>query len=193
MILLANILALLFLKLGFGIQAYVIPSASMLPTLVPGDCMWSGHNILSPPYRVGDVVFFHHHGDVWVKRIVALPGDRIALHDGVVTLNGQAAPLQPEAADEPTQPGFPEAKRFVETLPGSTPHSILKLTSAGHANNMPEFTVPPGHAFVLGDNRDDSMDSRFVDVGPVPLADLIGRPGLIYWSKHRSRMFHTVR
>ena len=74
-------------------------------------------------------------------------------------------------------------RRYVETLPNGVKHAILKADDASWANNTPEFHVPPGHFFAMGDNRDDSLDSRFQDqVGFVPIENLVGRAEFIFFS-----------
>jgi signal peptidase I len=185
-------------------EPFYVPSGSMEPTLQIGDELLaskfaygygtaslpsfidlpdSGHIFAELPAR-GDVVVFRWPGDrsqTWVKRVIGLPGDRIALRHGQVWINGSPAKLtrdgngQVESEDGSRM----RAARFIETLPGGYKHPILKLAAAGPFDDMPEVTVPPGHVFVMGDNRDDSADSRVPvgagGVGMLPVANLVGR------------------
>jgi signal peptidase I len=156
----------------------------------------------------GDVVVFRHpHGDDWVKRVIGLPGDTIEVRDGVVILNGQPIPRQQiEAFDLPVTPNSPcdhagqglvtqQAgadggqhclyPRYRETLPGGRSYEVLDQgISAG--DNFPQTTVPAGQIFLMGDNRDDSLDSRFrLDqggVGLLPIDNVLGRAMVGFWS-----------
>jgi signal peptidase I len=159
-------------------EPFYVPSGSMEPTLLIGDELLAmkfpyGYSTASLPAfidipgsrrvlgslpRRGDVVVFRWPGDpsqVWVKRVIGLPGDRIAMRDGQVFINGQAAALKPDGtgtqeADDGSQS---RAHRFIETLPGGRTHPIFKLGAGEPLDNLPEVTVPPGHLFVMGDNR----------------------------------------
>jgi signal peptidase I len=185
-------------------EPYYVPSGSMEPTLQIGDELLAtkypyGYSSASlPPFinlpdtqrilaalpQRGDVVVFRWPGDrsqIWVKRVIGLPGDRIAMRNGRVWINGAAVALkadgmdQAEAEDGSLQP----VARFVETLPGSRSHTVFKHAGIGAFDNMPEIIVPPDSLFVMGDNRDNSADSRIaVDAGGVgllPVGDLVGR------------------
>ena len=185
-------------------EPYYVPSGSMEPTLQIGDELLAtkypyGYSSASlPPFinlpdtqRIlgalphrGDVVVFRWPGDrsqVWVKRVIGLPGDRIALRNGRLWINGEAVGLkadgigQAEAEDGSLQP----VARLVETLPGDRRHTIFKHAGVGAFDNMAEIVVPAGRLFVMGDNRDNSADSRIaVDAGGVgllPVSDLVGR------------------
>ena len=185
-------------------EPFYVPSGSMEPTLEIGDELLAtkyayGYGTASLPAffdlpsspRIfaslparGDVVVFRWPGDrtqVWVKRVIGLPGDRIALRNGQVFINGEAAALSPDGEGQvETQNGSRvPAARFTETLPGGRKHPIFKLTPRGALDNIAEITVPPGHIFVMGDNRDDSADSRVPvregGVGLLPIENLVGR------------------
>jgi len=185
-------------------EPYYVPSGSMEPTLQIGDELLatkypygyssaslpsfvtlpdSGRLLGSLPQR-GDVVVFRWPGDrsqVWVKRVVGLPGDRIAMHNGRLWINGEAVGLKADGLgpDEDEDGSIRQVARFTETLPGGRQHTIFKRDTFGMLDNMPELVVPPDHLFVMGDNRDNSADSRVPvnagGVGLLPVSDLVGR------------------
>lgn len=177
----------------FVVQPFRIPSESMVPTLLVGDFLLvdkqsfapSGalDRLLLPPtgVRRGELVVFHYPVDPSlhvVKRVVGLPGDRIRLHDGKVLVNGE--PLtELYAFYSPSVPNsfrddFPYLR---DADPNVDPRWWIELRRSIRAG---ELIVPPGHYFVLGDNRNDSEDSRYW--GFVPREDLVGRPLLVYFS-----------
>jgi signal peptidase I len=185
-------------------EPYYVPSGSMEPTLLIGDELLAtkypyGYGSASLPSfivlpntkrlfgalpRHGDIVVFRWPGDrsqIWVKRVIGLPGDRIALRNGQVWINGEAAALQPDGTDQAENDDgtVAPAARLIETLPGGRKHTIFKLSRWQPLDNMAEVTVPPGHLFVMGDNRDNSADSRVPvragGVGLLPVDDLVGR------------------
>ncbi|QEH95655.1 signal peptidase I [Gluconobacter thailandicus] len=196
--------------LGAG---YVVPSASMEPTLEIGDEIiavvpsygWGTANLpfaaqipALPHLRIfthlphrGDVVVFRapaNLNETWVKRVIGLPGDRVALSNGHVFLNGKALPWHDKGPDQAElTPGiFTPARRYEETLPDGTHHDILKLTTAGTLDTVSTFTVPAGQLFVMGDNRDDSADSRVPakdgGVGLLPVWNLQGKAVTVLFS-----------
>lgn len=186
---------------------YRIPSESMAPHLEVGDRVvvskfaygYSRHSLplnvgaLLPAQehrlfeslpRRGDVVVFIHpvSGDTMIKRAIGLPGDVVEMRAGVLWLNGEIA-----AQSEPVllmRRVFPEgreyARRSEERLPGGYTHAIHDLTDAGPFDEFGPYTVPEGHIFFMGDNRDNSLDSRWSGMGPVPVENLIGRAEVIY-------------
>jgi signal peptidase I len=187
-------------------QPFNIPSGSMKATLLVGDYLFvskysygyshfslpfsppifSGRIFGSGPER-GDVVVFRLPKDTstdYIKRVIGLPGDKIQVIDGIVNING--TPVKHERA-----PDFIETeevaqatpvKRWRETLPNGVSYYALDLVDNGFADNTQVYTVPPGEYFMMGDNRDNSTDSRFSQVGTVPLENIIGRAQLIFFS-----------
>ncbi|MER8510764.1 signal peptidase I [Mesorhizobium sp. M0199] len=199
----ALLLALVIRTLLF--QPFSIPSGSMRPTLLEGDYLfvtkWSygfsryslpfGPNIFSgriwgsEPKR-GDVVVFKFPPDPsvdYIKRVVGLPGDKIQVKDGQLFINDVGVPRvkvgQIDNRDITEEPYPVDVYR--ETLPNGVSYDTLDLTHASIGDNTKEFKVPPGHYFMMGDNRDNSSDSRFT-VGFVPDENLVGRANLIFFS-----------
>jgi signal peptidase I len=192
-------------------EPFYVPSGSMEPTLLIGDELLAmkypyGYSSASLPsffvfpntQRVfaalpkrGDVVVFRWPGDrsqVWVKRVIGLPGDRIGLSRGQVRINGEPVGIKPAGAGEmETEDGsMVAAARFIETLPGGYEHPIFKMTAHGEYDEVPDVVVPPDRLFVMGDNRDNSADSRVPvragGVGLLPTEDLVGRVDAIVGS-----------
>jgi signal peptidase I len=192
-------------------EPFYVPSGSMEPTLQIGDellatkypygyssaslpsffVLPNTHRIFGALPKRGDVVVFRWPGNraqVWVKRVIGLPGDHIALHEGRVWINGKPVGLQADGMGQAENEDGSQvnAARFIETLPGGRTHTIFKLTSLDPLDNVPETVVPPGHLFVMGDNRDNSADSRVPvhagGVGLLPVSDLVGRVDAIVGS-----------
>ena len=220
-------------------QPFWIPSESMKDTLLVGDflfvnkmaygysrysceipfttislCPVTGRLFGAEPER-GDVVVFRHPtaGVDYIKRLIGLPGDKIQVKDGVLYINGAAAPQEPagdfEELFEAQGPmgkhprcengavgegGICKKSRYIETLPNGRQHAVLNIDSDGAADNTDIFTVPEGSYFVMGDNRDNSMDSRFAQsaggVGFLPAEYLIGRADRIMFSAAGQRLFY---
>jgi signal peptidase I len=120
--------------------------------------------------------------------VIGLPGDRVKIKDGVLSLNGVASALH-QIDDFPLldESGERAVRQFVETPPDGPSYRILDETDGSFLDNTPEYLVPPGHVFVLGDNRDDALDSRIADIGFVPLSAISGRASVVWWNRHSGR------
>ena len=204
----------LFLRVLF-FQPYTIPSASMEPNLYEGDYIivskwtygYSKYSIpFAPPVMSGRVVEHKaHRGDIvvfalphdphvdYIKRIIGLPGDRIQMKKGLLYLNGAQVPrVNKGAFREDTGFGFTQVTRYRETLPGGKTYMTNDFGPDGDLDNTTEFLVPEGHYFMMGDNRDNSSDSRVSPeaggVGFVPAENLEGKAQIILlsWSKGAS-------
>ena len=202
------LLIALFLRVLF-FQPFTIPSASMEPTLLEGDYIivskfsygYSRQSIpFSPPIfdgrlmeRVpnrGDVIVFKLPRDGrtdYIKRLIGLPGDRVQMRDGRLWVNDK------EVVDKELPPvmidsgyGFTRnVQRFQETLPGGRTFITYDFGPDGDVDNTPTFVVPEGHFFFMGDNRDNSLDSRVpaeIGVGFVPAENLVGKAQIILLS-----------
>ncbi len=169
------------------IKSFQTPSASNVPTLLVGDrfLVELGYYSDHAPER-GDIAVFKLPTDnrtYYVKRIVGLPGDTVQMRDGVLYMNGEPVPRQPTEDYLLRSEGSTITMRqYVETLPGGATYRIVKIGDHGPLDNTPAYTVPDGHYFALGDNRDNSLDSRMMSqFGYIPAANLVGRATVIYW------------
>ncbi len=201
----AFIIALTVVKSAIA-EPYYIPSSSMEPTLMIGDELvaskfaygYSAASLALPfgitlpstqrifggmPTR-GDVVVFRSPADrsqIWVKRVIGLPGDRVQMRDGRLWINGELVEQHPDGIDQAEDGDGRRigALRLTETLPGGRQHLIFKTEAIGPLDNTNEVLVPSGHVFVMGDNRDNSADSRLSPtvggVGLLPVDDVVGR------------------
>ncbi|HET9537859.1 MAG: signal peptidase I [Mesorhizobium sp.] len=199
----ALLLALVIRTLLF--QPFSIPSGSMRPTLLEGDYLfvtkwaygYSRHSLpFSPPIfsgriwgsepQRGDVVVFKFPPNPsldYIKRVIGLPGDRVQMKAGQLFINGEAVPR--EKIGQIDNPDVTEVDRPVdvyrETLPNGVAYDTLDLSPNSIGDDTREFVVPEGHYFMMGDNRDNSTDSRFT-VGFVPEENLVGRANIIFFS-----------
>ncbi len=191
----------------FLFQPFNIPSGSMKETLLVGDYLFVskfsyGYSRFSLPFspplfdgRIlgsrpnrGDVVVFKLPRDEstdYIKRVIGLPGDEIQMIGGVLHINGQ--PVKREDAgywmDDEGGGRVERVKRWVETLPNGVSYYTLDLVDNGFYDNTPVYKVPADHYFMMGDNRDNSTDSRVLSqVGYVPYENLIGRAQVIFFS-----------
>jgi signal peptidase I len=205
-------------KMAYGYSRYSCPFAM---------CPFSGRILASTPER-GDVAVFRHpvNGTDFVKRLIGLPGDTVQMKQGVLFLNGAEAKQVPDGVFEEVferqgpmgntprcengpvgEGGTCQRTRSIETLPDGVSHHVLNIDTNGFGDNTDVFTVPDGHYFFMGDNRDNSLDSRFGQaaggVGFVPAENLIGRADrimfssagrsmLAFWTWRSDRYFKAV-
>lgn len=175
----------------FLFQPFNLPAHSMSPTLNVGDYVWVKKfaYIGSAPQRGDLIVFRTAQGDAYVKRIAGLPGDRIQLVAGRLFVNGIAVKLE-RIADFQPDCDFapcPNAAQYIETLPGGGEHHILQMSTDGPLDNIPPVTVPPGAYYVLGDNRDNSNDSR-LNLGFIPAQNIVGQVAVKFIDGRLHRM-----
>jgi signal peptidase I len=190
-------------------QPFTIPSASEEPNLYEGDYVivtkfdygWSRHSIpFSPPLfegRIlskaperGDIIVFKLPRDGrtdYIKRLIGVPGDRVQMRQGLLYLNGQ--PVERRQTELVTETGgsglVRPVARVEETLPGGRRYMTNDFGADGDLDDTPEVIVPPGHYFFIGDNRDNSADSRLpteIGVGLVPEENLVGKARLVLLS-----------
>jgi len=190
---------------SFLFQPFSIPSGSMIPTLLVGDYLFvskyaygcsrysipfspnlfSGRIWSSEPKR-GDIAVFRLPSNPkvdYIKRVIGLPGDRVQMIGGVLHINGEAVKRERVGVfegDTRASSSFP-AQIYRETLPNGISYDTLDRTPNSIGDNTREFLVPAGHFFMMGDNRDNSVDSR-LDVGFVPLENFVGRAEIIFFS-----------
>lgn len=205
-------------KMAYGYSRYSCPFAWI--------CPFDGRILAHDPKR-GDVVVFRHptNGTDYIKRLIGLPGDTVQVIDGILYINGEVLPQQADGtftevnapqgpmASMPrceNRPGPGEdciAEQAIETLPGGKTHAVLDIEN-GFGDTTPVFSVPAGEFFFMGDNRDNSMDSRFPrsagGVGFVPFENLIGRADrvifssggasmLAFWTWRPDRFFKAIQ
>jgi signal peptidase I len=207
----AAVLALVLASQTVLAQPFYVPSGSMEPTLMIGDELIVskyayGYSRYSLPIDLG-IAFEHRwleslpsYGDVavfrlprdpqevYVKRVIGLPGDHVQMRGGRLWINDAMLPLRRDGAGkvELEDGSDVTAMRFIETLPNGREHPIFKLDAKGSLDDTRVFVVPAGHVFMMGDNRDNSLDSRVPafagGVGFVPVENLIGRADVVLGS-----------
>ena len=191
-------------------EPFNIPSGSMIPTLLVGDYlfvskfsygysryslpfglpMFPGRIFFHPPQR-GDVVVFKLPTDNstdYIKRVIGLPGDQIQVREGQLYINGNLVPRKriPDYMYKEDGSIIP-LHQYIETLPNGMQHRIIKITDNGPMNNTQIYTVPPHEYFMMGDNRDNSEDSRVLSaVGYVPQVNLVGKAEFLFFSTNGS-------
>jgi len=211
------------IALGIRTVAYEpfnIPSESMLPTLLLGDYLfvskfaygYSKHSlpfspplfdgrIFESPVKRGDVVVFKLPSDNstdYIKRVVGLPGDQVQMRKGTLYINAKAVP-KAEAGKFVNPDHFGNPIRYpqhLETLPGGVAHNTLDFIENNDIDNTRLFTVPAGHYFAMGDNRDNSLDSRVSGtrggVDYIPAENLVGRAEVLFFSTNGSAAWWQV-
>jgi signal peptidase I len=193
-----SVLAIGLFIITFLFQNFLIPSSSMASTLLVGDHVMVDRQSMAPaakwaPFmhyrdvRRGDIVVFYKPTEepndthtFLVKRVVSIPGDRIHLRNGVVYLNG-VAQYEPEITSSASSPYDAYVNDFPSVSPANEPGVTAEWSVLLPRNlHDGDLVVPPGNYFVMGDNRDNSEDSRYW--GFVPRENIIGRPLFVYWS-----------
>lgn len=201
----------------FLYEPFNIPSGSMKPTLLVGDYLFVnkpsyGYSRYSFPFGLaplrgrvwdaepqrGDVIVFKLPTNTrvdYIKRVIGLPGDTVQVRGGRLFINGEIVPRESLGvkkaieADGESRP----LTEYRETLPGGTVHSIYEESDSEPLDNTPLYTVPEGHYFMMGDNRDNSQDSRVAQmVGFVPHENLVGRADFIFFSTDGSASLPEV-
>ena len=207
-------LILAFIVRVFLFQPFNIPSGSMIPTLLVGDYLFVskyayGYSRYSFPFgpdvfsgriwaedpKRGDVVVFKLPRDNetdYIKRVIGLPGDEIQMISGVLQING--TPVKKEHISdfvlEDSSGRERHLTRYRETLPNGVSFPVLDLVNEGIGDNTEIYKVPESHFFMMGDNRDNSTDSRFLsEVGFVPFENLVGRAEIIFFSINEDSSF----
>ena len=191
----------------FLFEPFNIPSSSMVPNLLVGDYLFIskysyGYSRHSFPFGVarfdgrinpkqpnrGDVIVFKLPTNTnidYIKRLVGMPGDTVQVINGRLYINDTIVPRKAKGMVEYAKENGLESKvmEYVETLPGGTEHIIYEESDHGLLDNTDKYTVPEGHYFMMGDNRDNSQDSRVLaHVGYVPFDNLEGRAEFLFFS-----------
>ena len=200
------ILLAMFIR-TFFFEPFNIPSGSMLPTLQIGDYLfvsktsygYSEHSfpfglgnfegrIMETEPKRGDVIVFKLPTNTsidYIKRLIGLPGDEIQVKKGRLYINGEMVDREPVGMTRVPSPngGHDSMMEYIETLPGGVMHKIYEESDSEPLDNTDVFVVPEGHYFMMGDNRDNSQDSRVEElVGYVPADNLVGRAEILFFS-----------
>jgi len=200
---------------SFIAEPFNIPSGSMKPTLLVGDFIfvskWSyGYSRHSMPFSIplipkkifskmpkrGDIVVFKTPQDNrtdYIKRVIGLPGDKIKIINGQININNNLIFRKKEEdfIDVTKNGNTKKIRKYKEYL-FNNEFEVLDIMDNGMADNTPAYSVPEGHFFVMGDNRDNSQDSRFINVvGYIPMENLVGKAQFIFFSLENSRFFEV--
>jgi len=188
---------------SFAYQPFHIPSGSMKGSLLIGDYLFAskysyGYSRYSFPFGLpifsgrifesipkrGDVVIFRIPTNTnidYIKRLVGLPGDKIQVKDSILYINGKAIPRR--KVEDFTDEDGTKIPQYEETLPNGVKYLVLDEESRGQLDNTMVYTVPEGHYFCMGDNRDNSTDSRVLNhVGFVPAENIVGKAQMVFFS-----------
>ena len=191
----------------FLFEPFNIPSGSMIPNLLIGDYLFVskysyGYSKYSFPFGMGgfegrinqkapkrgDVIVFKLPTDTsvdYIKRLVGMPGDTVQMINGRLYINDRKVERENVGLEEYDNGygGTAKVTVYKETLPGGVVHTVYEESDDGPLDNTEKFTVPENHYFMMGDNRDNSRDSRVLDhVGYVPFDNLVGRADIIFFS-----------
>lgn len=201
----------------FLFEPFNIPSGSMMPNLLIGDYLFVskrhyGYSQYSFPFGIGpikdrafvantpargDIVVFKKPSDNrtdFIKRVIGLPGDRIQMVNGRLFINGSIVPRDPVGYREADEGyGFTNVLiEYTETLPNGVQHRIYEQDDQQELDNTDVFMVPDDMVFVMGDNRDNSRDSRATEIGMVPFKNFVGRAEILFFSVDGSAALHEV-
>jgi signal peptidase I len=198
-IVLAGLIAIIIRSVFY--EPFNIPSGSMKPNLLIGDYLFVskfeyGYSRYSFPFGLapiedrifgseperGDVIVFKlpsNPRDNYIKRVIGLPGDTVQVRNGRLYINNQLIPREEVDTIQIDTGGF--ATQYLQTLPNGVEFFIWENTDRGRHDNTPRFTVPEGQFFVMGDNRDNSEDSRS-KVGFIPYENIVGEASFIFFS-----------